>query len=149
MNTKELDVVEDAILQAYQTNKKSKRRVQIKTDQFNGLTMLEVFVGNVKTGDVKHRVRFFRNNVEVFSYWMAQEDRNPIIAKMLFEGYTQKRISEMLGLSAGTINKDVRYMREHTVMLDGYQFRKPAAAPVKNSRWNTKSKAKQPSVSVH
>jgi DNA-binding NarL/FixJ family response regulator len=146
MNTKELDVVEDAILATYQMNKKSRRRVQFKMDQFNGLTMLEVFVGNVKTGDVKHRIRFFRDNVEVFSYWMAQEDRNPIIAKMLFEGYTQKRISEMLGLSASTINKDVRYMRDHTVMLDGYQFRKPATKPHKNSRWNTKTKAQPHAV---
>jgi DNA-binding NarL/FixJ family response regulator len=147
MNTKQLDVVEDAILAAYQTNKSSRRRVQIKTDQFKGMTMLEIIIGNVKNpDDVKRRVRFFRDNQEVFSYWFKQEERTPIIAKMLFEGFTQKRISEMLGVSASTINKDVVYMRDHTVMLDGYQFRKPATKPVKNSRWNTKSKAEQHAV---
>jgi uncharacterized protein YerC len=147
MNTKQLDVLEDAILAAYQTNKNSRRRVQIKTDQFKNLAMLEIIIGNVKNPEeVKYRVRFFRDNQEVYSYWFKQEERTPIIAKMLFEGYTQKRISEMLGVSASTINKDVTYMREHTVMLDGYQFRKPAIKPHKNSRWNTKAKAQPHAV---
>lgn len=137
MVTKQLDVVEDAILQAYQTNRSSRRRVQIKLDQFKNLAMLQVFVGNVKKPDeVKTRTRFFRDNVEVFSYWFTQEERTPIIAKMLFEGYTQKRISEMLGVSASTINKDVRYMREHTVMLDGYEW-KPGKV-ISNSRFRRK-----------
>jgi DNA-binding NarL/FixJ family response regulator len=122
-NAKKFDAVEDAILSAYQSNKNSRRRVQIKSDQFKNITMVEVFIGNVKTGDYKYRARFFKNNQEVFTYWMPQQERCPIIAKMMFEGYTQKRISELLGLSTSTINKDVRYMREATVMLDGFEFR--------------------------
>lgn len=136
MATKELDVVEDAILQAYQTNKRSRSRVQIQLDQFGKLAMLKIIIGNVKKPDeFKVRLRFFRDNVEVFSYWFKQNERTPIIKKMLFEGYTQKRISEMLGVSASTINKDVTYMREHTVMLDGFEFK---GKPINNTRFRRK-----------
>lgn len=129
-NTKPFDAVEDAILKAYQTNKNSRRRVQVKMDQFKDLTLIEVIIGNVKNPeDVKTRIRLFWNGDEqlgpreTWGYNLTREQRCPMIAKMMFEGYTQQRISEMMQLHPGTIHKDVRYMRDYTVMLDGFVFR--------------------------
>lgn len=128
--TKSFDAIEDALLKAYQMNKNSRRRVQVKMDQFKDVTLIEVFIGNVKKpDDVKVRVRLFWNGDEqvgpreTWGYNLAREQRCPIIAKMLFEGYTQQRISEMFQVHVGTIHKDVRYMRDHTALLIGYEFR--------------------------
>jgi hypothetical protein len=122
---KDFDAVEDAILSAYQMNKNSRRRVQVKIDMFKNITLLEIYIGNVKGKDYKYRQRLFRDGVETFSYWLDQEQRCPLIAKMLFEGYSQARTAEMLGFHVGTIHKDVRYMREKTTLLDGYVSRVP------------------------
>jgi hypothetical protein len=143
---KEFDAFEDAILAAYQMNKHSRRRVQIKTDSFGKLQMLEVFIGNVKNQTAKYQFKLFRDGAQVFSYWLGQEERCPLVAKMMHEGYTQTGIAKMLGIHVSTVHKDVRYMRDHTVLLDGYQFRKPADKPVKNSRWNAKAAPHQPAV---
>jgi hypothetical protein len=129
---KQFDAIEDAILQAYQKNKNSRRRVQIRTDKFKEITLVEVIIGNVKDpDDVTKRVRIFYQGDEMvgaketWGYNLTREQRCPIISKMMFEGYTQQRISEMLKIHVGTVHKDVRYMRDHTVMLDGYEFRSP------------------------
>jgi hypothetical protein len=130
-NTKKLDVVEDAILQAYQTNRNKRQRVQIRMDRFKDITLLEVLIGNPKKPDeLKTRIRLFYNGDEVnpkretWGYNLNREQRTPIIQKMLVEGgYTQTRIAEMLKVHVSTVHKDVRYMRYETTMLADYEFR--------------------------
>lgn len=136
---KPFDAVEDALLKAYQMNKNGRRRVQVKMDQFKNITLIEIITGNVKHPDeVKIRVRLFWNGDEMlgaretWGYNLDREQRCPIISKMMFEGYTQQRISEMFQVHASTIHKDVRYMRDHTVLLDGYEFR-PGHAQTKTA----------------
>ncbi len=136
MQAKEFDAVEDAILLAYQTSRTSRRRVQIRMDRFKDITLLEILIGNVKDpSDLKTRVRLFWHGGEIvgaketWGYNLTREQRCPIIAKMLFEGYTQQRISEMLQVSAGTIHKDVRYMRDSTTLLADFVFRSYKVAP--------------------
>lgn len=138
MKTKELDIIEDAILQAYQTNKNARRRVQIRMDKFKDITLLEIITGNVKDPeDMKKRIRLFWQGTEMvgpretWGYNLVREQRCPIISKMLLEGYTQKRVSEMLQIHVSTVHADVRYMRDHTALLDRYEFRAPSKPTVK------------------
>lgn len=138
MATKQFDAIEDAILSAYQSNKNSRRRVQIRTDKFKEITLVEILIGNVKKpDDVKKRVRIFFQGSEMvgpketWGYNLTREQRCPIISKMMLEGYTQQRISEMLQIHASTVHKDVRYMRDSTVLLDGYEFRSSTKQTVK------------------
>lgn len=127
---KSFDAIEDALLKAYQMNKNSRRRVQVLMDQFKDVTLIKILIGNVKKpDDVKLRTRLFWNGNEqvgpreTWGYNLIREQRCPIIAKMMLEGYTQQRISEMFQIHVSTIHSDVRYMRDHTALLIGYEFR--------------------------
>jgi hypothetical protein len=82
MVTKQLDVVEDAILQAYQTNLNTRRRVRINVDRFLNITLIELTLGQVDTKGYKYKARIFRGQVETYAHWLTQEERCPIIAKM-------------------------------------------------------------------
>jgi hypothetical protein len=153
MKRKELDVVEDAILKMYQTNKGNRRRVQIKVDQFAKITLVECFIGNVKSTEYGYRMKLFYHGEEVRETWgynLTREERQPIIAKMLFEGFTQRRVSEMLRLHVSTIHKDVRYMREKTAMLVGYQARVGDVGGTKaTSNRRRPNGGTQPGMSLH
>jgi DNA-binding NarL/FixJ family response regulator len=130
MVTKQLDVVEDAILQAYQTNLNTRRRVRINVDRFLNITLIELTLGQVDTKGYKARI--FRGQVETYAHWLTQEERCPIIAKMLREGYKQTQIAKMLDFHASTIHKDVRYMRSNTTLVADIEFR-TRATPTKSS----------------
>jgi hypothetical protein len=154
MATKQFDAIEDAVLSAYQSNKNSRRRVQIRMDKFKELTLVEILIGNVKNpDDLKKRIRIFYQGEEMvgpketWGYNLTREQRCPIISKMMFEGYTQQRISEMLKIHVGTVHKDVRYMRDHTVLLDGYEFRPSVKKPTVKRLPRTKSTDQQ--LTVH
>lgn len=132
MVTKHLDVVEDAILQAYQTNLNTRRRVRINVDRFLNITLIELTLGQVDTKGYKYKARIFRGQVETYAHWLTQEERCPIIAKMLREGYKQTQIAKMLDFHASTIHKDVRYMRSNTTLVADIEFR-ARATPNKSS----------------
>lgn len=148
MATKNLDVVEDAILQAYQTNLSTRHRVQIKVDRFAGISLIEVIIGQVETRGYKYKMRLFRGQTETYGHWLTQEERCPIIAKMLREGYKQTQIAKMLDFYPGTIYKDVSYMREFTTLVADIQFRKrPVTVKRAVNRRNTHTI--QPAVGLH
>jgi DNA-binding NarL/FixJ family response regulator len=146
MRTKQFDLVEDAILQAYQTNLSGRRRVQIKVDRFASITLIELILGNPGTKQYKYKSRLFRGDEETYAHWLTQEERCPIIAKMLREGYKQAQIAKMLDFHAGTIHKDVHYMREYTTLVDGVAFR---ARPTPVKRTARRTTSIQPSVMLH
>lgn len=153
MATKQFDAIEDAIMSAYQVNKRSRSRVQIRMDKFKEITLVEILIGNVKKPDeLKKRVRIFYQGDEMvgpketWGYNLTREQRCPIISKMMFEGYTQQRISEMLQIHASTVHKDVRYMRDQTVMLDGYEFRTAVPKPTVKRLARTKPVDQQATV---
>lgn len=102
-----IDQMQAVINDAYIKGSVSRRRVQIEVDKFRDFCYIAIKIGDKLT------IRRFHEGQEVESRWMIQHDRLPWIAKMLKEGYTQRRIAEMLCFSVGTINKDVRYMREN------------------------------------
>lgn len=107
------DLIKKVIDEAYAKGAVSRRRVQIEMDKYREFTYIRLTVGE------KVVVRRFHRGMEVMTRWMIQHDRLPWIAKMLKEGFSQKRIAEMLCFSTSTINKDVRFMRENKPdMLD-------------------------------
>lgn len=70
-------------------------------------------------------VQLFRDGAEEYTYWLTQEEREPIIAGMIKAGLKQSQIARLLKFSAGTISRDVRRIRLTTTLLDGVQGLRP------------------------
>lgn len=100
------DRIKQFIDESYAKGRDSNRRVIIELDKFLNVAVVTVSIGN------RIEIRQYLDGHEVETAWMIREERIRWIARMKAEGFTGKRIGNFLNFSAGTIYKDLRYLRE-------------------------------------
>lgn len=115
---KKMDRAKQYIDEIYEKYENSRKYVQITIHKFLFLKLVVVQV------DKGYESRLFRNGADEQTYWMAVEPRRAFVAKMLKAGMKQTIIAKCLKFSAGTINKDVAYLRDYQPeLLEGVKLR--------------------------
>lgn len=101
------ETLQHALTVALAMVEETKHRAQLHLDKYDNLVLLTVTIHKRTT------TLWFQDGVRVFSYWLTQSQRAPMVKKMHYEGMTNKRIGEFLGFHATTIGKDLKAMREN------------------------------------
>ena len=101
------ETFQHALAVALEMAEDTKHRAQVHLDKYDNIKLLTVTI-HKRTASF-----WFLDDVRVYSYWLTQSQRAPMVKKLHYEGMTNKRIGEFLGFHATTIGKDLKLMREN------------------------------------
>jgi transposase-like protein len=101
------DLVAECMTNHYRKAQRGNHRMQLRVEQFSSITLVEC-----EHKGKLHR-DWFHEGAPVITYWLTRDERIDIVKQFFVEGYTQSKIAIMLGFSASTIGKDVRYLRDN------------------------------------
>ncbi len=100
------DRIKQFIDASYTSGLTSTRRVVIELDKFLNIAVVTATIG-------RHtEIRHYLDGFEIDVAWLTPIERQRWIARMRAEGFKVRRMATFLNVCAGTIYKDLRFMRD-------------------------------------